>query len=85
MRSTGSRRMKRVSAGLTSAEVVTVVRRLGYVAAKMHQTMMSNLVASGNESVAEAFNDAFKPVVDWLLHFELEAVDASQEPNDETD
>lgn len=60
--------------GLAPAVVNTVVRRLGAVALAAHDTMMSNLISAGNEALAEALNDQLKPLVDCLLHFELEEI-----------
>lgn len=54
------------------ATVTTVVRRLGYVAVKVHETVMANLLAEGKEEVAEAFNDVFKPLADAMLNFDIE-------------
>lgn len=68
-----TKRMERASASsLSAAELCTIVRRLGYVAVKAHEACMANLIEAGNEELASAFNDAFKPVCDWLLHFELD-------------
>lgn len=53
---------------------VTVVRRLGYVALKIHHTVMNDLIAVGDQQGAERFNNAFKPMVDYLLSFELPEV-----------
>jgi len=59
--------------GLDPAVVNTVVRRLGHVALAVFNTMMSNLVSNGRSQYAEALNDSLKPLVDCLLHFELES------------
>lgn len=56
---------------LSAAECTTIVRRFGYIAAKMHETVMSRLIADGQHDTAEVFNDTFKPVVDWLLNFDV--------------
>jgi len=64
-------RMERASAtSLSAAEVITTVRRLGFVALKMHEVIMSRLMRE-SPALAEEFNDVFKPAVDWLLHFEM--------------
>jgi len=65
---------------LTRAEIVTVVRRLGYVALRVFETIQGNLVSSGRHQYAEALNDSLKPLVDLLVHFELE-----DEPDTEVD
>jgi len=65
---------------LTRAEIVTVVRRLGFVALKVFETIQGNLVSSGRHQYAEALNDSLKPLVDLLVHFELE-----DEPDTEVD
>lgn len=68
-------RIGRASASsLSAAELRTIVRRLGFVAHKAHEAAMSNLLRNSDSNLAELFNDAFKPVVDYLLHFELEGV-----------
>lgn len=64
---------------LTAEQLETTVRRLGFVTVKMHQVMMSNLIAADKHELAEAFNDAFKPVCDWLLNFTLEGVSRETE------
>lgn len=82
----GSRRMGRAGNArvLTAGQLETTVRRLGFVTVKMHQVMMSNLIAAHKHELAEAFNDAFKPVVDWLLNFTLEGVARETEDDDGT-
>jgi len=57
---------------LSRAEIVTVVRRLGYVALRVFETIQGNLVSSGRHQYAEALNDSLKPLVDLLVHFELD-------------
>lgn len=64
------------AAPMTERQLETVVRRLGYVASKAHEQMMRNLVESRQAELAEDFNDAFKPVVDFLLHFTVRGGDA---------
>lgn len=65
---------------LSRSEIVTVVRRLGFVALQVFNTIQGNLVSSGRHQYAEALNDSLKPLVDLLVHFELE-----DEPDTETD
>jgi len=73
-------RMGRDSASsLSASDLRVIVRRLGYVALKVHETVMSRLRQDSDARLAEAFNDIFKPVVDMLLHFDLEDGDDSQE------
>lgn len=60
------------ASGLSASEVVTIVRRLGFVALKVFETIQGNLVSSGRHQYAEALNDSLKPLVDMLVHFELE-------------
>lgn len=70
-----------VAARTTDAVTVnTVVRRLGYIAVKVHETVMANLIHGGNAETAEQFNDIFKPLCDALLNFEL---DVSRETEDD--
>jgi len=59
------------TSSLSAAEVCTVVRRMGYVAAKVHEVVMARLVVDDQE-LAERFNDIFKPLVDIMIHFTLE-------------
>jgi len=82
--STRERSSLGASAAAEVAVATTVVRRLGYVAVKAHEALMSNLIHKGCSDVAEAFNDAFKPLVDAMLNFEMH-VGAGEEWNDETD
>lgn len=56
---------------LSAAALRTVVRRLGLVAIKAHEVLMSRLIEEGQVAMAEALNDAFKPLADALIHFEL--------------
>lgn len=70
-----------VAARTTDAVTVnTVVRRLGYIAVKVQETVMANLIHGGNAETAEQFNDIFKPLCDALLNFEL---DVSRETEDD--
>lgn len=55
-----------------AATINTVVRRLGFVALRVFETIQGNLVSSGRHEYAEALNDSLKPLVDMLVHFELE-------------
>lgn len=66
------------TSSLSASEIRTVVRRIGFVAQKAHETMMSNLIAAGNDELAENLNDALKPAVDYLLHFEMEDGDVPE-------
>lgn len=65
---------------LDRATIITVVRRLGYVALQVFNTIQGNLVSSGRHQYAEALNDSLKPLVDMLVHFDLD-----DEENTETD
>jgi len=64
---------------LSASEVVTVVRRLGFVLLKAHEVMQGNLVSHGQYELAERLNDSLKPLADMLAHFEL-STDFEQEP-----
>lgn len=55
----------------SAATVNTVVRRLGYVGHKAHEALVSSLTASGQYDIAEAFNNAFKPLVDLMMRFDV--------------
>jgi len=59
------------ASSLSASELTTIVRRLGYIACKLHETIMSKLIADGDDVLAEQFNDAFKPVADWLIQFKV--------------
>lgn len=61
---------KRAAQSEAAQIAVTVVRRLGFAASKAHQALMSSLLRNDPEA-AEAFNNAFKPLVDLMVHFEL--------------
>lgn len=56
---------------LSRAELVTTVRRLGYVALRVHEVVMGQLISTDRHELAEQFNDLFKPLADLLIHFEL--------------
>lgn len=60
---------------LSASEVVTVVRRLGFVALKAYEVMQGNLTSRGNYQLAEALADTLKPVVDMMLHYSLEELE----------
>jgi len=59
------------ASSLSAAEVITTVRRLGYIALKMHEVIMSRL-GEGDAGTAERFNDMFKPLAEMLIRFDLE-------------
>lgn len=68
------RRMGAGGVAARSADAVTVntvIRRLGYVAAKVHETVMSNLEGSGEEETAKRFDMIFQPLVQALLGFDV--------------
>lgn len=64
---------------MTVQELVTTVRRLGYVCLRVHEVVMGRLTSQGEYSTAERFNDVFKPLADMLAHFELEDSGGEQE------
>lgn len=68
----GSRREngRESATSLSASEIQTIVRRLGFVALKVHEVVMSRLVTE-DEGLAELFNDVFKPMVDALVHFDF--------------
>lgn len=45
---------------------------MGFVAAKLHEALMANLIANRKEELAATLNDELKPAVDFLVHFDLE-------------
>lgn len=57
---------------LDAKTVVTVVRRLGFVALKAYEVIQGNLTSSQKYELAETVADTLKPLIDQLLHFELE-------------
>jgi len=65
----------------TRAELVTTVRRLGYIALRIHEVVMGQLTRTERYELAEQFNDLFKPLADLLAHFELE--ESNKEKDDE--
>jgi len=67
---------------LSKQELVTTVRRLGYICIKMHEIVMGRLTTQGEHELAERFNDVFKPLADLLVHFELEEHLESEENQD---
>jgi len=70
----GSRRAARVSASpLSASEIEGFVRRFGFVLNQLLQTMISSLIRTRDEKLAEDVNDMLKPCVDYLLHFDLGA------------
>lgn len=70
---------------LSVSEVNTVVRRLGFVALKVFETIQGNLVSAGRHQYAEALNDSLKPLVDCLVHFDISdsAPDTEREEYDD--
>lgn len=66
----------------TRATAISAVRRLGYVAAVMHEAIMNSLVR-GDDAFAADFNDEFKPIVDWLLNFDVSRATPEDEDGDE--
>lgn len=58
--------------GLVEAQVATtIIRRLGFVACKVHESVMRSLLNKNEQETAERFNDCFKPIVDMLLNFDI--------------
>lgn len=71
---TTSERIGRASASsLSASEINSVVRRIGYVVGTAHEVIMKRLIDDGDAAFAEMVNDALKPVVDFLMHFDVEA------------
>lgn len=70
-------------ASLSASEIVTVIRRLGYVALTAYDVIQGNLTSRGNYRLAEALGDTLKPLVDMLVHFELEDVPDTEVDNGE--
>jgi len=57
---------------LERATIITTIRRMGFIAIKIHEVVMGRLTSQGEHELAERFNDCFKPVADMLVHFELD-------------
>lgn len=72
-------------AALGASQINTVVRRLGFVAQKAYETMVSNLIAADDAGLAEALGDAFKPVVDYMIHFDIDQEMQDATVSDETE
>jgi len=66
---------------LSASEIVTVVRRLGFVLLRAYEIMQGNLISAGNHSLAETLGDTLKPLADMLVHFEL--VEEEETPDGE--
>lgn len=64
---------------LSAAEVVTTVRRLGFVLVKAFEIMQGNLIRHKSYELAERLNDTLKPLADMLAHFELETEEESDD------
>lgn len=67
---------------LSRAELITTVRRLGYVCIKVHEIVMGRLTTQGHYELAERFNDIFKPLADMLLAFDLADTQQGEEYED---
>jgi len=80
MRDYPAGKMGRREAVPTARELRSVVRRMGYVITKFHETAMAALTAAGMVRLAEEFNDTVKPVADYCNHFELEDDDDETTP-----
>jgi len=77
----GSRkRMERASASSFAAQVpelVSVVRKSGYALAKLHDLVMTRVCSDDDVELAETLNDELKPLIDAMIHFDVEALDAT--------
>lgn len=76
-KSRGEHRGRRPPPSLSASEINGVVRRLGFVLSQAYTVMQSNLISNNRLDLAEALGDCLKPLVDMLLHFELEDHDGS--------
>lgn len=56
---------------LSRGEITTIVRRFGYVVLKAHEIIISNLEGNGDQQLADEVEGALRPVVDWLLAFDV--------------
>lgn len=61
---------KRTARSESEMVAQTVVRRLGFLALKAHEVIMSRLIEE-ESPLAVTFQDAFKPLVDAMVHFEI--------------
>lgn len=55
--------------------VITVVRRLGLVLLKAHEICEADLIAAGFKDTAAVLRDELKPLIDALIHFDVERGD----------
>lgn len=53
-------------------EIERSVRSIAQVLLRLHQLCMTRLCHDNDIELAEELNDALKPAIDFLLHFELE-------------
>lgn len=61
-----------LASGVSAERTInTVVRRMGVVGAKALDAMMADLIASDSDELAMALNNALKPIVDMMLHFDI--------------
>jgi len=83
MKQHGSRENRREAAALSPAEhreatvraVTNIVRRLGVVLGAALEATMSELIKGQFIATAETLRDELKPLVDSLVHFQLQAGD----------
>lgn len=66
----GEDRAQRASS-FSAADLQGFVRRMGYVLSKVHELVMTRVIADADVELAEEINDELKPLVDALINFEV--------------
>jgi len=59
------------SSSLVASEYQRCIREIGVVLEKLHQLVMTRVCSENDLELAETLNDEVKPVIDWLIHFEV--------------
>lgn len=62
------------SASLLASDLAaygSVLRETGRALEKMHQLLMTRVCADDEVELAEQLNDELKPLLDYLIHFEV--------------
>jgi len=57
-----------VAQTLSAQTATTTIRRLGYIALRVYEVVMDDLIRNDSPA-AEEFADEVKPIVDRLIHF----------------
>lgn len=59
------------TSSLVAPDLESAVRRIGWCLHKLHELVMTRVLAEGDVELGEEINDELKPIVDQLLHFEV--------------